>query len=171
LRGIKEKDPHQFMPLLFGMPILAAFTYLNDTYLRPRCSASYDFAHETPFVAALRTADRASMLGAVSPFTNAMFGTKYTRSLSEAFMGSAWPGPASQMAEKMVVKPVQAAYNGTEGNGAERGAAGALYDMFIEPAVDAAAVAGVGGKVATGVGLCVRLAARVDLPAGPRGVH
>jgi hypothetical protein len=81
------------MPLLFGMPILAAFTYLNDTYVRPALfGSSYDFAHETPFVAALRTADRASMLGAVSPFTNAMFGTKYTRSLSEAFMGS-WPGP------------------------------------------------------------------------------
>jgi hypothetical protein len=56
-----------------------------------------------------------------------------------------------QGVEKLVVKPIQAKVNGTEGNGAERGAAGALYDLFIEPAVDAAAVATVGGKVATGV--------------------
>jgi hypothetical protein len=151
VRGVKEKDPALFAPLFIGLPALAAFTYLNDTYVRPTLfGSSYDFAHETAPMGVLRAVDRASIDGALSPLVNVMFGQKYSRSLSEGFLGS-FAGSALQGVEKLVVKPIQAKVNGTEGNGAERGAAGALYDLFIEPAVDAAAVATVGGKVATGV--------------------
>jgi hypothetical protein len=151
IRSFTERDPHLLMPLLFGLPILAAFTYLNDTYVRPAVFGSaYDYAHETAPMGVLRAADRAGMDGALSPLVNTIFGTKYHRSLSEAFTGS-FAGSLLQGADAMVVKPIQSKMSGADSNAAARSQAGALYDLFIEPAMDAAATAAIGGKLATGI--------------------
>jgi hypothetical protein len=150
-RAVTERDPVLLAPLLIGLPILAAFTYINDTYVRPTLFGStYDYANETTPVAMLRTADRASLLGALSPVSNVIFGTKYNRSLTEAFTGS-FVGSGLQGVEKIAIKPAQAAMKGTETNGAARGSAGALYDLVVEPLMDGAMVGTVGGKLATGV--------------------
>ncbi|AYJ85783.1 hypothetical protein D3Y57_07090 [Sphingomonas paeninsulae] len=134
--GFKEKDAHLLIPAMM-LPIMGAFQYLNDSYIRPYLFGSnYDFSTETPTEAALRTADRAGFTGPMSPIINAFKGIKYRRSLAESLSGPAL-GTMASSAQKILTPFI--GNNSPDTNSAERNAAAALYEAVIEPLADASA--------------------------------
>ncbi len=136
VRGLQARDIHLLAPAA-GLLVLAALTNLNDSYLRPFLFGSnYDFANESATDWALRVADRSGVLGATSPIVNAFRGLKYDRSLAEAVAGPV-VGRSLDIAQR-IASPYLGR-NSDNTNTAERNASAALYEGFVEPAMDAVA--------------------------------
>lgn len=143
--GIKSRDPAMLAPAS-GLLVLAGLTYLNDTYLRPALfGTNVDFAEESGWDTALRVADRAGFLGAASPIVNAFKGIKYRRSLTDSLSGAV----VGRIGDGLTAGAGLGIGNSENTNSAERRAAGALYDLAIEPAADFLATDLLKGKAGT----------------------
>ena len=146
--GVRLKDPALLIPAL-SLTVMAAFQGLNDTYLRPFLfGSSYDFSKETPTETMLRVVDRAGFTGGLSPVVNAVKAVRYDRDLATSLSGPV-AGTLLDAGQKIFVDPFSDS-NSKNTNTAERNAAGALYDVAIEPALDAFAAARLLGPVKTG---------------------
>lgn len=147
--AIRTRDPHLLIPAAM-LPIMGAFQYFNDTYLRPTIFGSnYDFANETATDAALRVADKAGFTGALSPVLNAFKGVKYQRGLAESLAGPV-VGSGLDAAGKIAKATV---FDNPNTNTDERNAAAALYDLAIEPGMDATVARYVKNPLARTVGI------------------
>jgi hypothetical protein len=92
--------------------------------------------------------DRAGLTGAASRPLNALWGLKYRTGILEAMMGPVVGRPA-ELIEKTFSLGTDA--NSPNTNTAERAAAGALYDVLLEPAAEAYGVVRLGRKPAAAV--------------------
>lgn len=138
IRGVKDRDLALLMPAA-GLAVMAGFQALNDTYLRPYLFGSrYDFSNETPLEFALRVADRSGFLAGASPFVNAIKAVRYDRDLYTSLSGPVI-GSIADAANKFV--ELYTERNSRNTNTAERNAAAAFYDAFLDPAIDALASA------------------------------
>lgn len=130
--AVKERDP-RMLASASGLMVLAGLTYVNDTYLRPGLFGSkYDFDGETSIDTALRVADRAGVLGPASQLVNMFKGFKYQREPTSALAGPI----VGRVADGVYRGGKLAFYNNPETDTDERNAAGALYDLVVEPAID-----------------------------------
>lgn len=146
VEGVKNRDPAMLMPAA-GLAMLMLWTDLLDSQLRPALFGSnYDFENEKPLDHFLRVVDRAGVTGALSPIINAFRGLRYRRSLAESVSGPV-VGTVLETGEKLVT-PVFG-QNSKNTNTAERNAAQAAYDAFIEPALDATAAGRLKGAART----------------------
>jgi hypothetical protein len=129
IEGVKTKDPALLIPA-GGMVMLAGMNALQ-IYLRTAIFGGKGPDDESQF--ALQVLDRTGLTGMASPFFNALYGTKYHRSISQSLQGSVIgrAGQAADAAAGLVVD------NSENTNTAERKAAGLLYDMAIDPAINA----------------------------------
>lgn len=133
--AIRDRDIMMAAPAA-GLAALVAFQYYNDTYIRPYFFGSnYDFDNETTFDATMRTLDRSGMFGPASRPINAMMGLRYRRGLVESLVGPAIGRPAD-----VVGKVGNYLLNDNPNtNTHERAAVKAIYEMVVEPAIDAGA--------------------------------
>jgi hypothetical protein len=89
--------------------------------------------------------DRAGLFGTASPIVNAIYGTKYHRSLSQSLQGAV-VGRALDAGDTAFGLVTE---NSKNTNTAERKAAGMLYDLAIDPAINAYGAANLRGPLGT----------------------
>lgn len=137
VEAVKTKDLALLKPAA-GLIALAGVTMLQDALRQQLFGASVhkdksQTAGEAERDYALRIIDRMGMTGILSPFFNALQGLRYKRPLSQSLSG-AIIGRAGDAADTMAGLYVG---NTDHTNTAERRASAMLYDMAIDPAVNA----------------------------------
>jgi len=140
--AIKTKDPTLLYPA-FGMAGLFAVHSVLNSIIRPmifgggREEEEDEGTLEGLALDALEAADRAGITGAASRPLNALWGLRYRQGIIESMMGPVIGRPAD-LIEKTYSLATDA--NSKNTNSAERAAAGALYDVVLEPAFEAYAI-------------------------------
>jgi len=153
VRGAKEGDPTLLYPA-FGMAaLLVAHTVINQPLREAILGGGREDDEEgIQWQDAMEALDRAGFFGAASPLINAIWGLKYRRGVAESLMGPTVGRPAD-LADKTIGLFTEA--NSEKTNTAERAAAAAIYDIVLEPAVEAYGVTrlrGVSAPIVWGTG-------------------
>jgi hypothetical protein len=133
--AMQERDPMMLAPVAVGLP---ALLMASKVVLESRMAlfGTNRDEEEDPLTEMVRLLDYSGLLAAASPLVNAIFSVRYQRSVLESLSGSV-VGSLSEGARKAAGLFVN---NSPDTNTAERAAAGALYDLIVEPAMDALAV-------------------------------
>jgi hypothetical protein len=133
--AMQERDPMMLAPVAVGLP---ALLMASKVVLESRMAlfGTNRDEEEDPLTEMVRLLDYSGLLAAASPLVNAIFSVRYQRSVLESLSGSV-VGSLSEGARKAAGLFVN---NSPDTNTAERAAAGALYDLVVEPAMDALAV-------------------------------
>lgn len=131
-KAVTERDPAYLIPAA-GTVMLAGATMLQDYLRRTLFGSTVSQDNETTFDYALRIADRMGATGLFSPFLNAMQGLRYHRSMSSSLQGAV----IGRAADGIDAGAGLFIGNNPKTNAAERKAAGLLYDMAIDPAINA----------------------------------
>lgn len=149
VRSAKEGNPALLYPA-FGMAgLFAAHTVINNVLRQAIFGGGReDDEEEITFVDWIEALDRAGMFGPASPLLNAIWGLKYRRGTMESLAGPVIGRPLD-LVDKTVGLATDA--NSKNTNTAERAAAGALYDIILEPAVEAYGISRFGAPIAGGI--------------------
>jgi hypothetical protein len=129
IQGVKSKDPALLIPAS-GLVVLVAMNALQ-LYLRTNLFGGKQPDDAEAF--ALQAMDRAGLTGMASPIFNAFLGLKYHRSVSQSLQGAV----VGRVAQGIDAAGGLAIGNSKKTNTAERNAAGLLYDLGIDPAINA----------------------------------
>jgi len=153
VRAAKEGDPSLLYPA-FGMAALFAMHTLINQPLRQALFGGGREEDEEgiQWLDVMEALDRAGFFGAASPLLNAVWGLKYRRGTMESLVGPT-VGRPFELVDKTL--GVVGGNNSPNTNTAERAAAAAVYDMVIEPALEAYAVTrlrGVSAPIVWGTG-------------------
>lgn len=141
-QAIKTKDPALLYPA-FGLAGLFAVHTVLNSIIRPvifgggRQEDDDETTLESGIKDLAEAADRAGLTGAASRPLNALWGLRYRQGIIESMMGPVIGRPAD-LVEKTYTLATDA--NSDNTNSAERAAAGALYDVMLEPAMEAYAI-------------------------------
>jgi hypothetical protein len=135
VKGVKEGDPSLLYPA-FGLAALFAVHTAINSVLRPLAfgGGREDDEEGWDYQDTIQAVDRAGITGAASPLVNAVWGVKYKRGLAESFAGVPVGRPLD-VATKMV--ELSHDTNSPNTNSAERKAAEAIYDVAVEPTLEA----------------------------------
>lgn len=132
MAAIKERDP-QKLAAASGLVVLAGTTALvqglrHAIYGSPASADDQDGFHY-----ALETMDRTGLFGAASPVLNAFQGLKYQRSVGQSLQGSV----LGRTSDGLDAIGGLVTNNNDNTDAAERKAAGAFYDLVVNPAESA----------------------------------
>lgn len=132
MAAIKERDP-QKLAAAAGLAVLTGTTALiqglrHTIYGSPVSSEDQDGMHY-----ALETMDRSGLFGAASPLLNAFQGLKYQRSVGQSLQGSV----LGRTSDGLDAIGGLVTNNNEDTDAAERKAAGAFYDLVVNPAESA----------------------------------
>lgn len=142
-----EKDPSLLYPALGLAGLLAAHTVINNVLRQAIFGGGREDDEEgIDWVDVLEAVDRAGLTAAASRPLNAAFSLRYRQGIIESMMGPVIGRPAD-----LLEKAWTLAFNNSENtNTAERAAAGAIYDVVLEPALEAYGVSRLRGGAAAG---------------------
>lgn len=148
LKKLKDADPAYLSSLAVGLPLLLGIHYVMDTHVRgPLLGKDYKDESFSDFL--MRLAERSGLTAGLSPYVNAVTGIKYERDLTTSLSGPAI-GRIATALESFATLVSDA--NSPNTDSAEYAALGQLYDVAIEPLLDAL-VAGNFSRVARTAGL------------------
>lgn len=135
MKGIKEKDPTLLYPAFGLAGLLAAHTVINNVLRQAVFGGGREDDEEgIGMLDVAEAIDRAGLTGAASRPLNALWSLRYRQGIIEAMMGPVIGRPADLL-EKTFSLATDA--NSDNTNTAERAAAGAVYDVVLEPALEA----------------------------------
>jgi hypothetical protein len=148
MRAFKEKDPTLLYPAFGLAGLFAVHTVIQQAREALLGGGREDDEEGLEFADLLEAMDRAGLFGAASPLLNAVFGLKYRRGVAESLMGPTVGRPADLITKVATL--------GTDGNSentntAERQAAGAIFDVVLEPALEAYGVTRFKGPIAAAI--------------------
>ncbi|MCP3735615.1 transglycosylase SLT domain-containing protein [Sphingomonas sp. RP10(2022)] len=130
--AVKERDPAK-LAAASGLVVLTGTTALVQGLRHVIFGSPVNSDQDTPLHYALETMDRTGLFGAASPLFNAFNGLKYQRGLGESLQGSVL-GRVSQGVTGLAAPLVN---DNPDTDAAERKAAGAFYDLVVNPAESA----------------------------------
>lgn len=133
--AIKTKDPTLLYPALGMAGLFAVHTILQNTLRQAIFGGGREDDEEgISGMDVVEAVDRAGLTGAASRPLNAILSLKYRASVLESMAGPTAGRPA-QLIEDVMGLATDA--NSPNTNTAERKAAGAIYDVVLEPAMEA----------------------------------
>lgn len=147
-RAVKEGDPSLLYPAFGLAALFAVHTTIQAARQAILGGGREDDKEGIEFLDVLTAMDRAGLFAAASPLINAVFGLKYRRGIVESLIGPTVGRPADLITKALTLGTDA---NSPNTNTAERAAAGALYDVVLEPALEAYAVTRLKGALAAGV--------------------
>jgi hypothetical protein len=131
MAAFKDRDPAK-LGAAAGMVVLAGTTAMVQGARHLIWGSPVGSEKETPLHYAMETADRTGLFGAASPIINAFEGLKYQRSVGQSLQGSVLGRAADG------VDAIGGLATGSgKTDAAQRKAAGALYDLVVNPAASA----------------------------------
>lgn len=149
MRAAKEGDPTLLYPAFGLAGLFAAHTVINNVLRQAIFGGGREDDEEgVSLIDWMEALDRAGLFGAASPLLNAIWGLKYRRGTMESMVGPV-AGRPFDLLDKTVALATSG--NSPNTNSAERAAAGALYDIVLEPALEAYGVTRLKGPLAAGV--------------------
>jgi hypothetical protein len=143
--AVAEKNMGLLAPLAVGMPALLAMAYVNEQHIRPIIKGKAPPEDETDAEFALRLAERSGLTSTFSPLINAFRGVRYRRSVGNTMLGPAIGRPLDALDAALGLGPMNSPNTDT----AERKALRKLYQVVVEPAMDAASITFLGRALRT----------------------
>lgn len=142
--AIKERDP-QKLAAASGLVVLAGTTALVQDLRHLIWGSPANADDQDGFHYALETMDRTGLFGAASPLLNAFQGLKYQRSVGQSLQGSV----LGRTSDGLDAIGGLVTNNNEDTDAAERKAAGAFYDLVVNPvesAIGASVLRGAAGS-------------------------
>lgn len=151
VRAIKDKDPTLLYPAFGLAGLFAAHTVIQTAREAILGGGREDDEEGFQILDLVEAMDRAGLFGAASPLLNAVFGLKYRRGIAESLMGPTVGRPADLITKTIAATGGEALGNSPNTNSAERAAAAAIFDVVLEPALEAYGVTRLKGPLAAAV--------------------
>jgi proteasome lid subunit RPN8/RPN11 len=150
VRAAKEGDPTLLYPAFGLAGLFAVHTTVQMAREALLGGGRENDEEGLEFADVLEALDRAGLFGAASPLLNAVFGLKYRRGLTESLVGPVVGRPLDAAGKVVIATGGESLGNSPNTNSAERAAAGAIFDVVMEPALEAYGVTRLKGPLAAG---------------------